>query len=95
MDSATQTGTALYSRLAPWTLGLLALALTLLQHPFHGIVHDSVLYTLFALVRLHPVTVGWDVVVRYGSQDRFTVFSPIYTAVIQLLGLEHAAAVQL
>lgn len=95
MDSATQPLTALYSRLAPWTLGLLALALWVLQHPFYGIAHDSVLYTLFALVRLHPATVGWDVVVRHGSQDRFTVFSPIYTAAIRLLGLEHAAAVLL
>ncbi len=95
MDSATQTGTALYSRLAPWTLGLVALALWLLQHPFYGLSHDSVLYPPFALVRLHPATVGWDVVVRHGSQDRFTLFSPIYTAAIRLLGLEHAAAVLL
>lgn len=81
--------------LATCVMGLLALAAWLLRHPFAGMTHDSLLYTLFALVRLHPDTVGADVVVRFGSQDRFTIFSPIYTAAIQLSGVQHAAALLL
>lgn len=77
---------------ATCVMGLLALTNWLLQHPFAGMTHDSLLYTLFALMRLHPDTLGADVVVRFGSQDRFTLFSPIYTAAIQLFGVEHAAA---
>ena len=81
--------------LALCAMSSLALAAWLVQHPFAGMTHDSLLYTLFALVRLHPDTLGTDVVVRFGSQDRFTLFSPIYAAAIQLLGVEHAAAVLL
>lgn len=92
MDSAAVRGATLYQRLALATLGLLALAAWLLQHPFSNITHDSLIYTLFALARLHPATLGRDVLLRFGSQDRFTIFTPIYTAAIQLLGLQHAAA---
>ena len=84
-----------YQLLTTWAMGLIAVAAWLLQHPATSITHDSLLYTLFALVRLHPDTLGADVVVRFGSQDRFTFFTPIYAAAIQLLGMEHAAALLL
>lgn len=87
--------TAPYQLLSTWAMGLMAVAAWLLQHPLASITHDSLLYTLFALVRLHPDTLGADVVVRFGSQDRFTFFSPLYAAAIQLLGVEHAAALLL
>lgn len=84
-----------YGLVSTWAMGLMAVAAWLLQHPFAGMTHDSLLYTLFALVRLHPDTLGADVVVRFGSQDRFTFFSPLYAAAIQLVGVEHAAALLL
>lgn len=95
MDPVTSGSTTPYGRLAPWAMGLFAVAIGLLQHPFFGVVHDSLLYTLFSLVKLHPDTLASDIVVRFGSQDRFTLFSPLYTAAIQLLGVEHAAALLL
>ncbi len=64
----------------------------MLQHPYEGLVHDSVLYGFSALAHLHPQSLGNDLFLRFGSQDRFTVFSPIAAAVIQVLGLENAAA---
>lgn len=76
-------------------MALLALATWLLQHSFAGITQDSVLYTLFALARLHPDSVGTDVFLRFGSQDEFTVFTPIYSAAVNSLGMEHAAALLL
>lgn len=70
-------------------LGVLAWALI---HPYQGIFHDANLYTLQALARLHPLSLSQDVFLKFGSQDRFTLFSPIYAAAIHLLGLDHAAA---
>lgn len=65
----------------------------MLQHPFEGIAHDSVLYTFQALARLHPDTLGHDIFLRFGSQDQYTLFSPLYAAAIRLFGLEPAAAI--
>ena len=64
----------------------------MLVHPYAGIFHDANLYALQALARLHPDTVARDVFLRFGSQDRFTVFSPVYAAGIRLVGIDHAAA---
>ena len=74
-------------------LALLAVALWLLIHPFRGIEHDSALYTLLAQARLHPQSLGHDLFVRYGTQNNFTIFSPIYAALIRIIGMERAAAV--
>ena len=63
----------------------------MLAHPYQGIFHDANLYTLQALAHLHP-DLAQDVFLRFGSQDRFTVFSPIYAAMIRMLGPDHAAA---
>lgn len=96
MDTAGLRGSIQSQQsLAVAALGLLALAGWLLQHPFNGMGHDSLLYTQFALARLHPDTLGWDVVMRVGSQDRFTLFTPLYLTAIKLLGVEHAAALLL
>jgi hypothetical protein len=78
--------------IAPAALGLYALALWWLLHPYGGITHDATLYTLFALDRLHPGVLNNDLFLRFGSQDHYTVFTPIYAAAIAVLGLEHAAS---
>ena len=57
--------------------GLLALATWALSHRYLGLFHDARLYTLQALARLHPA-LSADVFLRFGSQDRFTIFSPLY-----------------
>jgi hypothetical protein len=67
-------------------------ALWALQHPYAGIYHDAQLYTIQALARVHPAELAQDVFLRYGSQDRFTLFSPLYAAAIRTLGLGPAAA---
>lgn len=63
----------------------------MLLHPYGGIRHDAVLYSLFALARLHPDTLTADIFLRFGSQDSFSLFTPIYAAVMSVLGMEHAA----
>jgi len=79
-------------RFAQLPLVLLCIAVWMLVHPYEGIFHDANLYTLQALARLHPVSLVQDVFLHFGSQDRFTLFSPAYAAAIQLLGVDHAAA---
>jgi hypothetical protein len=78
-----------------WWLALLALAgvaLFLLLHPYRGLVHDGRLYTIQALSHLQPELYGNDIFVRAGSQDDYTLFSPLYAQMIHWLGVEKAAA---
>lgn len=80
-------------RLAGLGLGLLVLAAWMLEHPYRGLVHDSTTYSLVALARIHPDSLGGDLFLRYGSQDQYTIFTPVYAGAVRLLGLEPAAAV--
>lgn len=76
-------------RVAPALLVLAAL--WLLCHPWEGLWHDSRLYALQALQRLHPEQFRRDLFLLYGSQDAFTLFSPLYAALIGAFGLDTAA----
>jgi hypothetical protein len=80
------------SRLGLVVLALLGLTTWALSHSYAGIFHDAGLYTLQALARLRPETLSADVFLKFGSQDRFTLFSPIYATAGRLLGVEPAAA---
>ena len=71
---------------------LLCVTAWMLSHSYLGLFHDSGLYTLQALARLNPLSLSQDVFLQLGSQDRFTVFSPLYAAAGRWLGLENAAA---
>src|SRR5882672_3304189 len=79
-------------RLGLAVIGLLGIATWALSHSYRGIFHDAGLYTLQALARLHPDSLAEDVFLKFGSQDGFTIFSPIYAAASRLLGVELAAA---
>jgi hypothetical protein len=74
-------------------LGWSVLAAWMAQHPYADIVHDSVLYSLLALARLHPDPLASDVFLRFGSQDHFTLFSPAFAWLIRHCDLAEAAAV--
>jgi hypothetical protein len=63
----------------------------LVARPYAGLVHDARLYALQALGRLHPESLGQDVFLRFGSQDSYSLFSPLYAAFIASLGVENAA----
>jgi len=78
-----------------WLLALLPLAtvaLLLLLHPYRGLVHDARLYTIQALSHLQPELFGNDIFVRSGSQDDYTLFSPLFARMINWFGVERAAA---
>jgi len=66
-------------------------ALWLAAHPWRGIWHDSMLYTVQALRRIDPINYGHDLFFLFGSQDAYTLFSPLYASAISLAGLPNAA----
>lgn len=74
-------------------LVLCILAFSMTQHGYARIANDAVLYAFAALARLYPHSLGHDVYLTVGIQDRFTVFSPLVAPVIRVLGLARAASV--
>jgi hypothetical protein len=59
---------------------------------YKGITHDALLYSLQGVARLRPDPLAGDIFLRFQSQDEFSVFSSISSRAIQLLGIDHAAA---
>lgn len=69
---------------------LLLLGVWLFAHPWGGIWHDAQLYAFQALSHLHPDAYRNDLFFFSDSQENYTFFSPIYAALISLLGLNAA-----
>jgi hypothetical protein len=92
LEVAATASAAVRRRLAFLILLLLWIATWALAHGYDGIRHDGRLYTLQALAHLRPQLLSQDVFLRFGSQDRYTVFSPLYAALIHWLGPDLAAA---
>ena len=71
---------------------LLCITAWMLSHGYLGLFHDAGLYTLQALARFSAPSLDRDVFLQLGSQDRFTIFSPLYAGAGKWLGIETAAA---
>jgi hypothetical protein len=73
---------------AHWTAGRLALLLVLwiVAHPYFGIVHDARYYALQALQASNAGDYAGDLFFKYGSQDRYTVFTALYAPLVGWLG---------
>jgi hypothetical protein len=56
-----------------------------------GLQHDAVLYTMQGLSHLHPQLYANDIYLKYGSQDRYTLFGWLYALPIGAWGIDHAA----
>lgn len=69
---------------------LLLLAFWFFSHPYQGLWEDGIFYAVQALAHLSPEAYRNDLFFLYGSQDSFTLFSPLYAAFIRLLGLDGA-----
>ncbi|GAC1330179.1 MAG: hypothetical protein NVSMB15_03430 [Steroidobacteraceae bacterium] len=76
--------------LASLSLALLAAALWLSTHGYHGLTGDAQIYAFQALARIRSALAA-DLYLQNTSQDQFTIFSPVYAWFIGLFGLEHAA----
>jgi hypothetical protein len=80
----------LQSKLAATVIALVAVTLWLLLRGYHGLLGDGQIYAFQALARIHTQFAG-DLYLQNISQDRFTIFSPIYAWFIACFGLEQAA----
>ena len=72
----------------------LLVALWSLTHRDFGYVHDAILYAFQAFARLRP-SLGADLYLKYQSQDKFTIFSPVYAAFARAFGLTLAGEILL
>lgn len=97
---ATELSAALGQRFAHMEIsrsGLIGLALCvlsiwMLEHPYLGLVNDATLYALGAFARVHAGSLGHDIFLSHGSQNGYTIFSPLVAPIMQLLGVGRAAA---
>lgn len=74
-----------------WGWLLIGAAWWLASHPYWGIWHDARVYTLMAVRWLTPEAFARDPWFMFGSQDAFTLFSPLYGSTVAWLGVEPAA----
>lgn len=71
---------------------LMIASLWLLAHPYLGVrCCDAQLYAVQALSHLYPEIYLKDIFFAYGSQDSYTLFSPLYARLIAWVGLEEAS----
>ena len=61
-----------------------------LDHRFVALQRDGNLYAFQALARIYPA-LNDDVYLAFNSQDRYTIFSPIYAFFIEHEGLQNAS----
>ena len=71
-------------------LFLFLLAVWFFGHSYRGIRHDGLLYAVQALHRLYPAVYGNDLFFLFGSQDDFTLFTSLYAAFVDFVGLNAA-----
>jgi len=73
-------------------IACLGLAMWLLNHAYVGIdIHDAKLYAVLAAHWLEPTAYSRDPFFLFGSQDDFSIFSPVYGTLVRWLGLDIAA----
>lgn len=74
----------------PVVLVAMLLAMNAVISPYAGIAHDASVYSLQALNRSTAGAFAGDLFLKYGSQDRFSVFGPIAAPAIRLMGVRPA-----
>lgn len=70
---------------------ILTIAFWLVAHPYGGIWHDSIVYTVQALNVLYPDIYQGDVFFKYGSQTNYTIFPFAHAQLISLIGVDDSA----
>lgn len=66
---------------------LLVAALWLLSRPYRGVRHDALFYLGQVFHRLMPDRFGHDLFFAFGSQDRWSVFSPLMEPLVAHAGV--------
>src|SRR5436190_8917324 len=88
----TQRLGGLLDRLAAnrFALWCLLMVLNALAAPYQGLHHDARLYAAQVSERIWPGSYGDDLYLRYGSQDRYSVFTPLIAPLVAALGVTHS-----
>ena len=73
----------------PWSLFFALLAVNAVALPYRGILHDSQLYAVQVMNRVENGAYADDLFFRYGSQDKFSVFSLAAAPLARVLGLQN------
>lgn len=71
----------------------LAGLLWLVAHPYKGIYHDSIIYSLLAARWLSPEGYAKDLFFLFGSQDDFNFYTPIFAKLVSFVGLDLASRI--
>jgi hypothetical protein len=74
----------------PFTLFALLLALNAIARPYSNCAHDARLYSLQVLNQVEHGAFADDVFLRYGSQDKFSVFSAAVAPLAAAFGVRAA-----
>jgi hypothetical protein len=74
----------------PYQLAGLLILFNALLVPYAGLVEDSQLYSGLVLNRIDPEFLSDDLFFRYGSQDKYTLFSALMAPLVLALGNKSA-----
>lgn len=75
-----------------WSVLMLAAALWCVNHAYVGMFeHDARVYSLLVWHWLSPEAYARDPFFLFGSQDRYSAFTPVYGSLAALVGLPNAA----
>ncbi len=73
--------------LNPWCLFLGLLLLNAIMRPYSDLIHDARLYAVQVLNRANFGLYGDDLYLKFGSQDRFSLFSKFVSPFVQPFGI--------
>ncbi|MGL6075998.1 MAG: hypothetical protein ACRC8S_17715 [Fimbriiglobus sp.] len=79
--------------LSSWVVVLSLYAAIQLTHPYVGIAHDASLYAAQASRAMEPDRWSNDLFFRFGSQDKYTLFSKITGPVVAVFGVQTGFAI--
>lgn len=65
----------------------------LVRYPYLGIAHDAVIYALLVARELDPTAYANELFFVFGSQDDFSVFTPVFGRLVSSFGLDLAARI--
>ena len=72
-------------------LYLVGIAIWLLRRDYDGIRHDAMFYMGQTLVRMGDPNIARDLFFQYGSQDQYTIFSPMMAVLVRTFGFVGAS----
>lgn len=70
---------------------MVAMLYWLVSHTYEGIYHDAIIYALLVAKHLDPESFRSDLFFLFGSQDAFSLFTPVYGQLVRWLGFDLAA----